>query len=54
MPWRKKPNERLRYWFSGSPAKAKADGFKTILVYCVIASGRLSVIRARVAATIQR
>jgi hypothetical protein len=37
MPWRRKPVSRLRYWSGGSPskAKAKADGFKTSLVYCV-------------------
>jgi len=35
MPWRRKPNSRLRYWAGGSPSKAKADGFKSILVYCV-------------------
>jgi hypothetical protein len=35
MPWRRKPVSRLRYWSSGSPERAKADGFKSILVYCV-------------------
>ena len=35
MPWRKKPYDSLHYWPKGRPADAKADGFKTILVYCV-------------------
>ena len=35
MPWRRKPNSRLRYWSSGPPSDDKARGFKTILVYCV-------------------
>jgi hypothetical protein len=33
--WRRKPNCRLRYWSTGRPADMKADGFKTVLVYCV-------------------
>jgi hypothetical protein len=35
MPWRRKPTSRLHYWTSGSPSTARADGFKSILVYCV-------------------
>jgi hypothetical protein len=35
MPWRRKPEPSLRYWSGPGPAKAKAAGFKTILVYCV-------------------
>jgi hypothetical protein len=35
MPWRRKPVSRLRYWSGGGPADFKAQGFKTILVYCV-------------------
>jgi hypothetical protein len=35
MPWLRKPISRLQYWTSGSPSTAWADGFKTILVYCV-------------------
>ena len=35
VPWRRKPNSRLRYRSNGRPAEAKACGFKTILVYCV-------------------
>jgi hypothetical protein len=35
MPWRRKPESWLRYRSRGSPAVAKAAGFKTILVYCV-------------------
>ena len=35
MPWRRKPASRLRYWSGGSRSKAKADGFKCILVYCI-------------------
>jgi hypothetical protein len=35
MPWRAKPASRLRYWSDGGPADFKAQGFKTILVYCV-------------------
>ena len=35
MPWRRKPARWLAYWPSGSPARTKADGFKTIIVYCV-------------------
>jgi hypothetical protein len=35
MPWRRKPNSRLRYWSDGTPSAMKAEGFKTILVYCV-------------------
>lgn len=25
----------MRYWSGGSPTKVKADGFKSVLVYCV-------------------
>ena len=35
MPWRRKPDSRLRYWSEGTPTTAKAAGYKTILVYCV-------------------
>jgi hypothetical protein len=35
MPWRRKPKHWLRYWEGGSPSRTKADGFKTVLVYCV-------------------
>ena len=35
MPWRRKPATHLAYWSGTKPARAKADGFKTILVYCV-------------------
>jgi hypothetical protein len=31
----RKPVSRLRYWSGGGPADFKAQGFKTILVYCV-------------------
>jgi hypothetical protein len=35
MPWRRKPKHLLRYWEGGSPSRTKADGFETVLVYCV-------------------
>jgi hypothetical protein len=35
MPWRRKPASWLRYWSDGTPSRTKADGFKTILVFCV-------------------
>jgi hypothetical protein len=35
MPWRRKPNSRLRYWSNGRPSDTRAEGFETILVYCV-------------------
>jgi hypothetical protein len=35
MPWRRKPSPRLRYWRNGKPSDFKAEGFKTILIYCV-------------------
>jgi hypothetical protein len=35
MPWRRKPASWLEYWRGGSPSRTKADGFKTVLVYCV-------------------
>jgi hypothetical protein len=35
MPWRRNPKHWLRYWEGGSPSRTKADGFKTVLVYCV-------------------
>jgi hypothetical protein len=35
MPWRRKPARWLRYWDHGSPSRTKADGFRTIIVYCV-------------------
>jgi hypothetical protein len=35
MPWRRKPETWLHYWSGGCPAASKAEGFKTILVYCV-------------------
>jgi len=35
MPWRVKPVSRLRYWSGGGPCRAKAAGFKTILIYCM-------------------
>jgi hypothetical protein len=35
MPWRRKPEPWLRYWTDGTPSKAKAEGYRTILVYCV-------------------
>ena len=35
MPWRRKPASWLRYWEGGSPSHTKADGFKTVLIYCV-------------------
>lgn len=34
MPWRRKPASHLQYW-SGPPSKTKADGFKSILVFCL-------------------
>ena len=34
MPWRRKPNSRLRYWSNGRPSDMQAEGFRTILVYC--------------------
>jgi hypothetical protein len=35
MPWRREPARWLRYWDHGSPSRTKADGFRTIIVYCV-------------------
>ena len=35
MPWRRKPNSRLRYWTTDRPTDMKAERFRTILVYCV-------------------
>ncbi len=35
MPWRQKPANWLHYWDHGSPSRTKADGFRTVLVYCV-------------------
>ena len=30
MPWRRKPNSRLRYLTTGRPADMKAEGIRTI------------------------
>jgi hypothetical protein len=35
MPWRLKPKRWLRYWAGATPAKGKAAGFKTVLIYCL-------------------
>jgi hypothetical protein len=35
MPWRRKPASWLEYWSGGSPSRTEADGFRTVLVYCV-------------------
>jgi hypothetical protein len=38
----KKSNSRLRYWSNGPLSDMKAEGFTTILVYCVGPAGRLT------------
>jgi hypothetical protein len=35
MPWRQKPVSWLGYWSGKTPSQTKADGFKTIIVYCL-------------------
>jgi hypothetical protein len=35
MSWRRKPASHLEYWSGGTPSRTKADGFRTILVYCL-------------------
>jgi len=35
MPWRGKPERWLQYWSGSTPTKAKADGFQSVLVYCL-------------------
>src|ERR1700736_3823355 len=35
MPWRRKPAHWIRYWNAGTPSRTRADGFRTVLVYCV-------------------
>jgi hypothetical protein len=35
MPWRHKPERWLEYWSGATPTRAKAEGFKTVLIYCL-------------------
>jgi len=35
MPWRRRPNLRLRYCTTGRPAGMKAEGLSTLPIYCV-------------------
>jgi len=35
MPWRRKAASHLHYWSGRTPSETRADGFRTVLVYCV-------------------